>query len=145
VTALDLGADDYVTKPFNAGELFARIRASIRRQAQSQAGRPVFRHGDLSVDFLSRTVAISGQEIKLSQKEYALLALLVKNVGKPVTHSQILREIWSEDADPQYIRIYIRAIRQKLRDNPEKPRYIVTDQGVGYRFSDSQDYENHRG
>jgi two-component system, OmpR family, KDP operon response regulator KdpE len=139
VTALDLGADDYVTKPFGAQELLARIRTSVRHRLAAGQGqtRQIFTSGDLIVDFMSRTVTLAGKELRLSPKEYALLAFLVKNAGKAVTHSQILREVWAGGADAQYIRIYIRFLRQKLREVPESPRYILTEQGVGYRFSDS--------
>jgi two-component system KDP operon response regulator KdpE len=137
VTALDLGADDYVTKPFGAPELLARIRASIRHRLAAGEGRQIFTSGDLTVNFMSRTVTLAGKELRLSPKEYALLAFLVKNAGKAVTHSQILREIWGDEADAQYIRIYIRFLRQKLREVPENPRYILTEQGIGYRFCDS--------
>jgi two-component system KDP operon response regulator KdpE len=137
VTALDLGADDYLTKPFGAQELFARIRASMRHRLAAGEGRQIFTSGDLTVDFMSRTVTLAGKELRLSPKEYALLAFLVKNAGKAVTHSQIMREVWGNEADAQYIRIYIRFLRQKLREAPENPRYILTEQGVGYRFSDS--------
>jgi two-component system KDP operon response regulator KdpE len=137
VTALDLGADDYVTKPFGAQELLARIRASIRHRLAAEQGRQIFTSGDLTVDFMSRAVTLAGKELRLSPKEYALLAYLVKNAGKAVTHSQILREIWGDEADAQYIRIYIRFLRQKLREEPENPRYILTEQGVGYRFRDA--------
>jgi two-component system, OmpR family, KDP operon response regulator KdpE len=141
VTALDLGADDYVSKPFGARELFARIRASIRHRLQAEAARPKFHSGDLTVDFLSRAVTLSGQELKLSPKEYALLSLLVKNAGKVLTHSQILKEVWTGEMDTQYVRIYIRSLRQKLRETPETPRYILTEQGVGYRFRDPPEGE----
>jgi two-component system KDP operon response regulator KdpE len=137
VIALDLGADDYVTKPFAARELFARIRASMRHKAGAIRARHVFKHGDLAVDLLSRVVTLCGKEVKLSSKEYALLALLINNAGRVVTHTQILREVWKGESDPQYIRIYVRSLRQKLREAPENPRYILTEQGVGYRFSDS--------
>jgi two-component system KDP operon response regulator KdpE len=136
VTALDLGADDYLTKPFGAQELFARIRASMRHRLAAGEGRQIFTSGDLTIDFMSRTVTLAGKEIRLSPKEYALLAFLAKNAGKAVTHSQILREVWGDEADAQYIRIYIRFLRQKLREAPETPRYILTEQGIGYRLRD---------
>jgi two-component system, OmpR family, KDP operon response regulator KdpE len=137
VTALDLGADDYLTKPFGAQELFARIRASIRHRLAAGEGHRIFTSGDLTVDFMSRTVTLAGKELRLSPKEYALLAFLAENAGRAVTHAQILEEIWGNDTDPQYIRIYIRFLRQKLREAPENPRYILTEQGVGYRFRDA--------
>jgi two-component system, OmpR family, KDP operon response regulator KdpE len=139
VTALDLGADDYVTKPFSAQELFARIRASIRHRLAAGEGRQIFTCGELTVDLTSRIVTLRGKELRLSPKEYALLAFLIKNAGKVVTHAQILREVWGNEADPQYIRIYIRFLRQKLHEPPENPRYILTEQGVGYRFRDNQE------
>jgi two-component system, OmpR family, KDP operon response regulator KdpE len=137
VLALDLGADDYITKPFGAQELFARIRASMRHRLSTEASRQTFDLGELSINFLSRVVTLAGREVRLSPKEYALLAFLTKNAGKVVTHSQILKEVWTEETDPQYIRIYIRFLRQKLHEAPEKPRYILTEQGIGYRFKDS--------
>ncbi|MGO9545770.1 MAG: response regulator [Rhodomicrobium sp.] len=136
VAALDLGADDYLTKPFGARELFARVRAALRHRLQIEGERPIFRAGDLAVDLVRRVVTLAGEAVKLSPKEYALLSLLVKNEGKVLTHSYILNELWSGEADTQYIRIYIRSLRQKLREAPEKPRYILTEQGVGYRFRD---------
>ncbi len=142
VAALDLGADDYVTKPVRSRELLARIRASLRRRNILERGSSEFQLGDLKIDFLSRAVTLAGQEVKLSQKEYALLALLAKNAGKVLTHAHILKQIWGDQTDPQYIRIYIRAIRQKLRETPETPFYIATEQGVGYRFLDPQELKN---
>jgi two-component system KDP operon response regulator KdpE len=136
VTALDLGADDYLTKPFGARELFARIRAAMRHRLQMEGESPVFRSGELAVDLVRRVVTLSGQDLKLSPKEYGLLSLLVRNAGKVLTHSYILNELWSGEADTQYIRIYVRSLRQKLREVPENPRYILTEQGVGYRFSE---------
>ncbi|MGO9171697.1 MAG: response regulator [Rhodomicrobium sp.] len=141
VAALDLGADDYLTKPFGARELFARIRAAMRHRQQIEAERPLFRSGDLAVDLVRRVVTLSGQEIRLSPKEYALLSLLVRNAGKVLTHSYILSELWNGEADAQYTRIYIRLLRQKLREAPENPRYILTEQGVGYRFRDTGETE----
>jgi two-component system KDP operon response regulator KdpE len=136
VAALDSGADDYLTKPFGARELFARMRAAMRHRLQMEGERPVFRAGDLSVDLVRRVVTLAGQDVKLSPKEYALLSLLVKNCGKVLTHSYILNELWGSETDTQYIRIYIRSLRQKLREAAENPRYILTEQGVGYRFLD---------
>ena len=141
VTALDLGADDYLTKPFGARELFARMRAAMRHRLQMGGEQPIFRSGELAVDLVRRVVTLGGEELKLSPKEYALLSLLVKNAGKVLTHSHILKELWSGEADTQYIRIYIRSLRQKLRDAPENPSYILTEQGVGYRFREPPDNE----
>ena len=133
-TALDLGADDYVTKPFGIDELLARIRAAQRHRLQQQGERPVFRSGDLTVDLVRRIVTVRGEEVKFSPREYDLLRLLVAHAGKVLTHSMILREVWGRDTDVQYLRIYIRALRQKIERDPEQPEYILTETGVGYRL-----------
>lgn len=134
VAALDLGADDFVTKPFGIGELLARIRAAHRHRLQQQGERPVFRCEELVVDLVRRTVTVRGNEVKFSPREYELLRLLVMHAGKVLTHKMILREIWTADADVQYLRIYIRALRQKVEADPERPYYIQTETGVGYRL-----------
>ena len=134
VQALDLGADDYVTKPFGIDELLARIRAAQRHRLQQQGEKPVFRSGDLSVDLVRRIVTVRGEEIKLSPREYDLLRLLVAHAGKVLTHNFLLRELWGAESDVQYLRIYIRALRQKIEADPEQPRHIITEQGVGYRL-----------
>ncbi len=134
VRALDMGADDYVTKPFGTDELLARIRAALRHRLQSEAEKPVFKSGDLSVDLVRRIVTVRGQEIKLTRREYDLLRLMVAHAGKVLTHRFILREVWGGEADVQYLRIYIRALRQKLESDPQQPRLILTEQGVGYRL-----------
>jgi two-component system KDP operon response regulator KdpE len=134
VQALDLGADDYVTKPFGMDELLARLRAALRHRLQQQGERPIFRSGDLSVDVVRRVVTVRGAEVKLSPREYDLLRLLVQHAGKVLTHKTILRELWSGESDVQYIRIYIRALRHKIEADPERPQHILTEQGVGYRL-----------
>ena len=134
VKALDLGADDYVTKPFGIDELLARIRAALRHRLQQQGERPLFRSGDLSVDLVRRIVTVRGEEVKLSPREYDLLRLLVAHAGKVLTHKFILREVWGGGTDVQYLRIYIRALRHKLEPDPERPQHILTEQGVGYRL-----------
>ena len=134
VNALDLGADDYVTKPFGVDELLARIRAGLRHRLQQQGEKPIFRSGDLSVDLVRRIVTVDGQEVKLSPREYELLRPLVAHAGKVLTHKFLLREVWGGDGDVQYLRIYIRALRQKIEANPERPQHIITEQGVGYRL-----------
>jgi two-component system KDP operon response regulator KdpE len=134
VQALDLGADDFVTKPFGIDELLARIRAALRHRLQQQGERPIFRSGDLSVDLVRRIVTVRGQEVKLSPREYDLLRLLVAHAGKVLTHKLILREVWGADTDVQYLRIYIRALRQKVEADPERPQHLLTEQGVGYRL-----------
>ena len=136
VQALDLGADDYVTKPFGMNELLARMRAAMRHRLQIQGERPVFRTGDLSVDLVRRIVKAREADVKLSPKEYELLRLLVQHAGKVLTHQFMLREVWGEVADPQYLRVYVRALRQKIEPTPERPEYILTETGVGYRLRD---------
>jgi len=134
VRALDLGADDYVTKPFGVDELLARIRAALRHRLQQQGERPIFKSGDLSVDLVRRIVTSRGTEVKLSPREYDLLRLLVMHAGKVLTHKMIMKEVWGGETDVQYLRIYIRALRQKLEADPERPTHILTEQGVGYRL-----------
>jgi two-component system KDP operon response regulator KdpE len=134
VKALDLGADDYVTKPFGIDELLARIRAALRHRLQQEGERPVFRCGELMVDLVRRIVTERGAEVKLSPREYDLLRLFVAHAGKVLTHRFILREVWGGEGQIQYLRIYIRALRQKIEATPEQPQYILTEQGVGYRM-----------
>jgi two-component system KDP operon response regulator KdpE len=134
VKALDLGADDFVTKPFGVDELFARIRAAERHRLQQEGERPVFRAGDLSVDLVRRIVTVRGEPVRFSPREYELLRLLVAHPGLVVTHKHILSKVWGSSADIQYLRIYIRALRQKIEPDPERPTYIMTETGVGYRL-----------
>src|SRR5579872_5632177 len=134
VAALDLGADDYVTKPFGIDELLARTRAAQRHRLQQEGEKPIFRTGDLTVDLVRRIVTVRGQEVKFSPREYDLLRLLVAHAGKVLTHNMILREVWGPTTDVQYLRIYIRALRQKIERDTEKPEYIQTETGVGYRL-----------
>jgi two-component system KDP operon response regulator KdpE len=134
VKALDLGADDYVTKPFGMEELLARIRAALRHQLQVQGERPIFNLGDLSVDLVRRIVKIRGEKIKLSPKEYELLRLLVQHAGKVLTHRFLLNELWATPIDAQYLRVYVRQLRQKIEPVPERPQYILTETGIGYRL-----------
>ena len=136
VRALDLGADDYVTKPFGMDELVARVRAALRHRLQRQGEIPLFRSGDLAVDLVRRTVTFRGEEVKLSAKEYDLLRLLVAHAGKVLTHRFILREVWgpANADDVQYLRVYIRHLREKLETDPTRPAHILTETGVGYRL-----------
>ena len=134
VQALDLGADDYLTKPFGMDELLARMRAALRHQLQAHGERPVFRSGDLSVDLVRRIVKVGEREVKLSPKEYDLLRVLVQHAGKVLTNRFLLGELWSDVADPQYLRVYVRQLRQKIETNPERPHYILTETGIGYRL-----------
>lgn len=134
VEALDLGADDYLAKPFGMDELNARLRAALRHRLQQQGEPPLFKSGDLTVDLVRRHVAVGGGEVKLSPKEYDLLRLLVTHAGKVLTHQFIMREVWGGATDVQYLRIYIRQLRQKLESDPERPSLILTETGVGYRL-----------
>jgi two-component system, OmpR family, KDP operon response regulator KdpE len=134
VQALDLGADDYVTKPFGMDELLARMRAALRHQLQTQGERPIFRVGDLSVDLVRRIVKVGEREVKLSPKEYDLLRVLVQHAGKVLTHKFLLGELWDDLTDAQYLRVYVRQLRQKIEADPEQPRYVLTETGVGYRL-----------
>jgi two-component system KDP operon response regulator KdpE len=134
VQALDLGADDYVTKPFGMDELLARMRAALRHQLQVHGERPVFRVGDLSVDLVRRIVKVKDQEIKLSPKEYDLLRVLVQHAGKVLTHKFLLGQLWDDLTDAQYLRVYVRQLRQKIEADPERPHYVLTETGIGYRL-----------
>jgi two-component system KDP operon response regulator KdpE len=134
VAALDLGADDYVTKPFGMDELFARMRAALRHQLLEQGERPVFQVGDLSVDLVRRIVKLGDREVKLSPKEYELLRLLVQHAGKVLTHRFLLQQLWDEPTDTQYLRVYVRQLRRKIEKDPERPLYLLTETGIGYRL-----------
>jgi len=134
VQALDSGADDYVTKPFGMEELLARMRAALRHQLQVHGERPVFKAGDLSVDLVRRTVKVGDRDVKLSPKEYDLLRVLVQHAGKVLTHRFLLGELWDALTDAQYPRVYVRQLRQKIEKDPERPQYILTETGIGYRL-----------
>ena len=136
VEALDLGADDYVAKPFGMAELMARLRAALRHAFQVQGELPAFLSGDLSVDLVRRHVTRAGHEIKLSPKEFDLLRHLVTHAGKVLTHHQLLREIWgpAHSEDVQYLRVLIRGLRHKLEPDPTRPTHVLTETGVGYRL-----------
>jgi two-component system KDP operon response regulator KdpE len=134
VAALDLGADDYVTKPFGMDELLARMRAALRHQLQVHGERPVFHVDELSVDLVRRIVKVGDKEAKLSPKEYDLLRLLVQHAGKVLTHKFLIGELWDEMVDPQHLRVYVRQLRQRIEPDPERPHYILTETGIGYRL-----------
>jgi two-component system KDP operon response regulator KdpE len=135
VTALDAGADDYVTKPFGADELLARIRAALRHRLQEQGAERTFASDDLSVDLIRRLVRRGTEDVKLSPKEYDILEQLVIHAGKVLTHKHLLREVWrDESVDPQYLRVYVRQLRQKIEADPSAPRHVLTEPGIGYRL-----------
>ena len=134
VKAFDLGADDYVTKPFGMNELLARVRTALRHRLQVQGEKPLFQVGALSVDLVRRIVRVDGVDVKLSPKEYELLRLLVQYSGRVLTHAFLLKGVWGPATDPQYLRVYIRQLRQKIEQAPERPVYILTETGVGYRL-----------
>ncbi|MGZ8409109.1 MAG: response regulator [Hyphomicrobium sp.] len=134
VEALDLGADDYVTKPFGMDELMARIRSALRHRFQEKGEPAAFVSGDLAVDLVRRMVRVRGEEVKLSPREFDILQLLVRHAGKVLTHQFILREVWKAAADAQYLRIYIKQLRRKIEADPQQPRHILTETGVGYRL-----------
>ena len=141
VRALELGADDYVTKPFGMNELAARIRVALRHRLQQQGERPVFVTGGLSVDLVKRIVRVDGREVKLSPKEYDILRLLVQHAGKVLTHHFLLEQVWDSTTDVQYLRVYVRQLRQKIEQTPDQPRYITTETGVGYRLAEADPIE----
>jgi len=139
VTALDAGADDYVSKPFGASELLARIRVALRHTAGAshEGDEAAFRVGELQVDLLRRHVAVGGTEVRLTPTEYKLLTTLIRHAGKVVTHQQLLREVWGPAHTDQahYVRIYMAHLRHKLEAEPARPRYLQTEPGVGYRLA----------
>jgi two-component system KDP operon response regulator KdpE len=134
VKALDLGADDYITKPFGMEELLARIRAALRHQLQSRGERPIFQLGTLSVDLIRRVVKVGDETVKLSPKEYELLRVLLQHAGKVLTHKFLLNELWAVPIDAQYLRVYVRQLRHKIEPDPARPQYILTETGIGYRL-----------
>ena len=140
INALDAGADDYLTKPFGTGELLARIRVALRHAARTSQERtePVLTVGDLSVDLDKRTVHVAGREVHLTPIEYKLLVTLLKNSGKVLTHRQLLKEVWGPGYanNTQYLRVYMVQLRHKLEADATRPRYLVTEPGVGYRLKD---------
>ncbi|PXW66753.1 response regulator transcription factor [Methylobacterium sp. B4] len=141
VEALDLGADDYVTKPFGMAELLARLRTALRHQLAAKGERPVFYVDGLSVDLVRRIVRVDGAEVKLTPREYDFLRVLVLHAGKVLTHAQLMRSV-SVSSDPQYLRVYMRQLRQKLEADPERPRILLTETGVGYRLRAPDDEPN---
>ena len=136
IKALDLGADDYLTKPFGIGELLARIRVALRHSARTESGASQFSMGNLSIDLIRRRVLKSEREVHLTPIEYKLLTTLIKYEGRVITHRQLLREVWGPNASEQtqYLRVYMGQLRHKLEDDPSRPRFLTTEPGVGYRL-----------
>lgn len=137
VDALENGADDYVTKPFGMKELAARLRVALRHKLQQQGEKPIFQTGELAVDLVKRIVRVGGQEVKLSPKEYDILRILVQHAGKVLTHQYLMKQVWDASADVQYLRVYVRQLRQKIERAPDQPQYIMTETGVGYRLREA--------
>jgi two-component system KDP operon response regulator KdpE len=139
IDSLDLGADDYVNKPFNVGELMARMRTALRHRMQRKAETPSLCVGDLEVDSVRRRATRAGTEIKLTPKEFDLLSFLARNAGRVVTHRQILAAVWgpAHTEDTQYLRVYIGQVRQKIESRPDDPQIILTEPGIGYRMSEA--------
>jgi two-component system, OmpR family, KDP operon response regulator KdpE len=139
IEALDLGADDFVNKPFGVGELLARMRTALRHRMEREAETPVLQTGDLEIDSVRHRVMRGGNEVKLTPKEFELLSFLARHVGKVVTHRQILTAVWgpAHAADTQYLRVYVGQLRQKVEKDPGDPRIIITEPGIGYRIAET--------
>lgn len=139
IESLDLGADDYVNKPFQVGELMARMRTALRHRIQRKAEIPVLRVGDLEVDAVRHRVTRGGAELKLTPKEFELLSFLARHAGRVITHRQILTAVWgpAHTEDTQYLRVYVGQLRQKVEAHPDDPRIILTEPGIGYRVADA--------
>ena len=141
VKCLDLGADDYITKPFGASELTARVSAVLRRTeaANAKPAQPSFTSGDLQINFVKRQVTLAGNEVKLTPTEYSLLQELALNAGKVLIHAHLLNKVWGPEyqEDRQYLHVFVRRLRDKLETDPTNPAYIVTVSGIGYQFQDS--------
>jgi two-component system KDP operon response regulator KdpE len=137
VRLLELGADDYVVKPFGMAELLARARTALRRQVRSTQAEPTVRAGKLSIDLANRVVTLGGDAVRLSPKEYRLIQVLAQHAGKVLTHQHLLKEVWGKahGEDAHYLRIFVRTLRRKIEEDPAQPRILLTELGVGYRLS----------
>jgi two-component system KDP operon response regulator KdpE len=142
ITALDAGADDYLTKPFGSGELHARLQALMRRVTRSLSNQEVFETGQLRIDLARRKVFVSDNEVRISPIEFRLLSILIRHAGVVVTHRQLLQEVWGAEhiQDQHYLRIYMGQLRHKLEINPARPQYLLTDVGVGYRMAVNEEF-----
>jgi two-component system, OmpR family, KDP operon response regulator KdpE len=140
VHLLELGADDYVVKPFGMAELLARVRVALRRQLRAASGEPTVKAGPLTIDLAARAVMLNGQRLTLTPKEYRLLQVLAQHAGNVVTHQHLLKEVWGSIHvhDTHYLRIFVRKLRQKIEPNPDSPRILVTELGVGYRLAQGE-------
>ena len=141
IEALDLGADDFVNKPFGVGELLARMRTALRHRMEREAETPVFRADDVEIDCVRHRVRRADAEVKLTRREFELLSFLARHAGKVVTHRQILTAVWgpAHAADTQYLRVYVGQLRQKIEKDPGDPRIIITEPGIGYRMAEAND------
>lgn len=136
VAALDLGADDYVTKPFGVAELAARLRTALRHRAAREGEAAPYQHGDLAVDRVRRRVSVAGEEVHLTPREYDILDLLVAHAGRVLTHRFIMARLWGASGDVQQLRVYVRQLRQKIERDPARPEHVLTETGVGYRLAE---------
>jgi len=143
VRLLELGADDYVVKPFGMAELLARARAALRRHSRGAAGEPAVKVGPLTIDLAARTVSVDGTRVQLSAKEYRLLQVLAQHAGNVVTHQHLLKEVWGARHlhDAHYLRIFVRKLRQKIERDPTQPRILTTELGVGYRLAQGPEHD----
>jgi two-component system KDP operon response regulator KdpE len=139
IDALDLGADDFINKPFGVGELMARVRSAMRHRMQRRAEIPVIKLGDIEIDNVRHRVTRAGNKIKLTPKEFELLSLLARHAGTVITHKEVLAAVWgpAHTEDTQYLRVYVGHLRQKIEETPEDPRIIVTEPGIGYRIAEN--------
>ena len=144
IAALDLGADDFVNKPFGVGELMARLRAALRHRMQRSGETPIVRVGGLEIDVARRRVTRDGQELKLTRREFELLSVLARHAGKIVTHKQILHAVWgpAHEQDTQYLRTYVGQLRQKVEPDPSDPSVVLTETGIGYRLAEPTECAN---